>query len=80
MKRLWWVPVFFLFLCALAACSDNSNLRQGLYRGIYEGSTQYQQMKEIGNPPILKKETPTYDQYEQERKDLKGRGSDVQSQ
>jgi hypothetical protein len=76
MKRLWWLPIFFSFLCALTACSDNSNFRKGLYRGIYEGSTQHQQMKEVGESPVLPKETPTYDQYEQERKSLKDRDTD----
>jgi hypothetical protein len=52
----------------------------GLFRGIYEGSKQFQEMKNADKPPQPRKEAPTYEQYKQERQEILNEHESDQSQ
>jgi hypothetical protein len=59
-----------LFIGCICSCSENGKVRDGFFRGIYESSRQIQEMKHPDEPPQPGRETPTYDQYNQERQEI----------
>ncbi len=63
------VIILFFMIC-ICSCSNNEKVRDGFFRGMYEGSNQVQEMKHADQPSPPGKETPTYDQYKQERQEI----------
>jgi hypothetical protein len=70
MKLISMCFVAMLFMTCVFSCSNKERVRDGLFRGIYEGSNQAQEMKHADKVPQPGKEAPTYDQYKQERKEI----------
>jgi len=58
------LPVWF------SACADKDKIREGIYRGVYEGSLQTQERKDTETLPSQKKEPLTYEQYKKERDEM----------
>ena len=63
------VIILFFMIC-ICSCSNNEKVRDGFFRGMYEGCNQVQEMRHADQPPPPGKETPTYDQYERERQEI----------
>ena len=62
------IILFFMF--CICSCSNNKKVRDGFFRGMYEGSNQFQEMKHADELPQPREEPPTYDQYQRERQEI----------
>jgi hypothetical protein len=62
-KRISALGGILVFMICICSCSKNERVRDGIFRGIYEGANHAQEMKHMDEPPQLGKEAPTYDQY-----------------
>ena len=72
MKLKFSFSAIMLFvLLSFCACSDSKAVRDGFFRGMYEGANQAQQMEHPEEPSTPEKEPlPTYDQYKRERQEI----------
>lgn len=59
-----------VFTTCIWSCSKNEKVRDGFFRGMYEGGNKVQEMKHSDEPPQLDKEPPSYDQYKRERQKI----------
>lgn len=70
MKRLFIFPITICLICFFFSCTENEMVREGVYRGVYEGANQLQETKRVNGTAPLGKEFPTYDQYKMERQEF----------
>lgn len=67
---LYLFGIIIFFMISICSCSNNKKVRDGFFRGMYEGSNQVQEMKHADELPQLDEEPPTYDQYQRERQEI----------
>ena len=70
MKTLLHLIIIIVFAVFLNSCAKNDKIQDGIIRGIYKGANQAQEMKSDDPLSSPNKETPTYEQYERERKEI----------
>jgi len=63
------MSTLYMLVC-LTACADKNQVYEGVYRGIYGGATQMQELNHPDPDPPPRKETLTYDQYQRAREQL----------
>lgn len=57
-------------MTCISSCSNNEKLRDGFFRGMYEGSNHAQKMKHADQPLPPDEKPLTYDQYKRERQEI----------
>jgi len=63
------MSTLYMLVC-LTACADKNRVYEGVYRGIYDGATQMQELNHPDPSPPSRKEPLTYDQYQRAREQL----------
>ncbi len=66
---LRWITALSL-LGGLSGCTDKNKIYEGVYRGMYDGATQMQELKNPDPTPPPRKESLSYDQYKREREEI----------
>ena len=70
MKEIVRLLLVVLLLCWLPACANKDKIYQGVCRGMYNQLNKQSEMNDPDPIPPPGSETPTYDQYERERKEM----------
>jgi hypothetical protein len=59
-----------MVICSFS-CADKEQVRDNVFRGIYQGSNSEHEMKRTHDPSLSTEEKPpTYDQYKKERQKI----------
>ena len=71
MKAIETFSMIIYFVVCFLSCGNREQVRDNIYRGIYEGTNHDQAMKRANDPSLLPEERhPTYDQYKTERQKI----------
>ena len=73
--------IIWLIICSFS-CANKEQVRDNIFRGIYEGSNREQEIKRSHDPSLAPEESPpTYDQYKKDRqKSLQTHGTNDEQQ
>lgn len=69
MKPILKLLVVIVFIIGSGGCAKNEKIREGIYRGMYDGMNQSREMEHVDEDRQPGSETPSYDQYKREREE-----------
>jgi hypothetical protein len=70
LKIILRIMISLCFIVCLCSCGKSEKVYKGVARGMYEGANLAQEMKRDDPTPEPGKESPSYDQYEQDRQEM----------
>jgi len=71
MMKILKLSIIICLISCTFSCAKNEEVRDNVFRGIYQGANQEQEMQRTDDPSLIQEDRPlTYDQYKKEREKI----------
>lgn len=71
MLKILKLSIIICLISCTFSCAKKEEVRDNVFRGIYQGANQEQEMKRTDDPSLVQEDRPlTYDQYKKEREKI----------